>query len=184
MAANVPASIVSRHWTATHFSTLAIGPNFYPPKADLSTSFYWYTVVDLTNLNVPDVAVSPANDTVPPNIAKYLGNDQFFLFFAANMQKTSNIPHGQLYDFLKQVGSGNALARAEQMISQLGTGNIQLFSYILAATFSTADLPGFEVFSPDLSSVLTMQFMPIVVNGKTIYAPIQLGQSGTAVHAK
>ena len=76
MAANVPASIVSRYYTGTHFSTLAIGKNFYPPKADLSTSFYWYTVVDLTNLNVPDVAVSTANDTVPANIAKYLGNDR------------------------------------------------------------------------------------------------------------
>lgn len=184
MAANVPASIVSRHWTATHFSTLAIGSNFYPPKADLSQSFYWYTVVDLSNLNVPDVAVSPANDTVPANIAKYLGNPQFFLFFASNMQKSSNIPHGALWTFLKQVGSGSALARGEQMINQLGTGNIQLFSYVLAATFSTEDLPGFEMFSPDVSSVLTMQFMPITVNGKTTYAPIQLGQSGTAVQAK
>lgn len=182
MAVNVPASIVSRHWNGTHFSTLAIGKNFYPPKADLSTSFYWYTVVDLTNLSVPDVAVSPANDTVPPNIAKYLGNDQFFLFFSANMQKSPNIPHGALATFLRQVGSGNALARGEQMIDQLGTGNIQLFSYVLAATFSTMDLPGFEVFSDALSSVLTMQFMPITVNGQTMYAPIQYGQNGTAVH--
>jgi hypothetical protein len=181
MAANVPASIVSRHWTATHYSTLAIGNNFYPPKADLSTSFYWYTVVDLTNLSVPDVAVSPSNDTVPPNIAKYLGNSQFFLFFASNMQKSPNIPHGPLADFLKQVGSGNALARGEQMIDQLGTGNVQLFSYVLAATFSTEDLPGFEMFSPDLSSILTMQFMPITVGGKIIYAPIQLGTTGLSV---
>ena len=98
MAVNVPASIVSRHWNVTHFSTLAIGKNFYPPKADLSTSFYWYTVVDLTNLNVPDVAVSTSNDTVPANIAKYLDNPQFFLFFASNMQRSSNIPHGPLAD--------------------------------------------------------------------------------------
>lgn len=181
MAVNVPASIVSRHWTGTHFSTLSIGKTSYPPKADLSTSFYWYTVVDLTNLNVPDVAVSTANDSVPANIAKYVGNSQFFLFFASNMQKSSNIPHGALATFLQQVGSGNALARGEQMIDQLGTGCIQLFSYVLAATFNTEDLPGFELFSPDLSSVLTMQFMPVTVNGKTIYAPIQLGQSGVAV---
>jgi hypothetical protein len=178
MAVNVPASIVSRHWNGTHFSTLAIGKNFYSPKADLSTSFYWYTVVDLTNLNVPDVAVSTSNDTVPPNIAKYLNNDQFFLFFAANMQKSSNIPHGQLAAFLQQVGSGNTLARAEQMIDQLGTGCIQLFSYVLAATFSTTDLPGFELFSDALSSVMTMQFMPVTVNGQTIYAPIMLGANG------
>jgi hypothetical protein len=184
MAANVPASIVSRHPIGTHFSTLAIGKNFYPPKADLSTAFYWYTVVDLTNLNVADVAVSTANDTVPANIAKYVGNDQFFLFFAANMQKSSNIPHGQLAAFLQQVGSGNALARGEQMIDQLGTGCIQLFSYVLAATFTTTDLPGFEIFSADLSSVLTMQFMPVTVNGQTIYAPIQYGQDGAALQKK
>jgi hypothetical protein len=97
------------------------------------------------------------------------------------MQKTPNIPHGQLAAFLQQVGSGNALARGEQMVDQLGTGCIQLFSYVLAATFTTTDLPGFEIFSPDLSSVLTMQFMPVTVNGQTIYAPIQYGQSVTAV---
>jgi hypothetical protein len=184
MAANVPATIVSRFYTGTHISSLAIGNTFYPPKADLSTSFYWYTVVDLTNLSVPDVAVSTANDTVPANIAKYLGNSQYFLFFAANMQRSSNIPHGALATFLQQVGSGNALARAEQMINQLGTGNIQLFSYILAATFTTGDLPGFELFSAELSTVLTMQFMPVTVDGKIIYAPIQLGQSGAAVQSK
>lgn len=184
MAANVPASIVSRYYTGTHFSTLAIGNNFYPPKADLSTSFYWYTVVDLTNLSVPDVAVSPANDSVPANIAKYLGNDQFFLFFAANMQKSPNIPHGSLATFLQQAGSGPALARGEQMINQLGTGNIQLFSYILAATFTVGDNPGFEMFSDTVSTVLTMQFMPVTVNGKIVYAPIQFGQSGSSVQTK
>lgn len=184
MAANVPASIVSRYYTGTHFSTLAIGKNFYPPQADLSTSFYWYTVVDLTNLSVPDVAVSTANDTVPANIAKYLGNDQFFLFFAANMQRSSNVPHGALAAFLQQVGSGPALARGEQMINQLGTGNIQLFSYILAATFTVGDLPGFELFSDTVSTVLTMQFMPVTIDGKIVYAPIQFGQSGAAVQQK
>ena len=29
-----------------------------------------------------------------------------------------------------------------------------------------------------------MQFMPVTVNGQTIYAPIQFGQSGTAVQQK
>lgn len=180
--ANVPASMISRYWNSPHWAQLAIGKNFYPPNADTTKPFWWYTIVDLTNLNVPDVAVSTSNDTVPPNISKYLGNPQFFLFFAGNVQMSSHIPHGQLWDFLKQVGSGSALARGEQMISQLGTSSIAHFSYALAATMNTADLPGFEAFSPDLSSIITMEFMPITVNGKTTYAPIQVGPQSSASH--
>jgi hypothetical protein len=180
MAANVPASIVSRYWNTPHFATLAIGNNFYPPKADASTSFYWWTVVNLNDLSVPDQAVSTANDSVPPNIAKYLDNSDYFLFFAANAQRSGNFPHGPLAAFLKSVGSGPALARGEQMIDQLGTGSIQNFSYVLAATFNTGDLPGFELFSPDLGTILTMQFMPVTRDGKTFYVPIQLGTTGGA----
>lgn len=181
--ANVPASLVSRYWNSNHWSQLGIGKKFYPPQGDGSKGFYWYTVVSLNDLSVPDVAVSPSNDTVPANIAKYLGNSDFFLFFASNAEGSSNIPHGQLWDFLKQVGSGPALQRGEQMIDQLGTGNIVHFSYILAATFSTADLPGFEIFSPDVSAILTMQFMPFTINGQTRYAPIQVGTQSGSTHS-
>jgi hypothetical protein len=175
MAANVPATICSRFYNAPHWSSLAIGNNYYPPKADGSSSFYWFTVVNLNDLSVPDVAIMQNTTTVPANIAKYLGNSQFFLFFAANCQMGYNAPAGDLYNFLKQVGSGPQLDRGEQMIEQLGTGSITNFSYALAATFTTEDLPGFEVFSPDVSAILTMQFMPITVNGQTVYAPIQAG---------
>ena len=183
--ANVPASIVGRMDNTTHWATLAIGKNLYPPKADVTTSFYWYTVVNLNDLSVPDVAVSTANDTVPANIAKYLGNSDFFLFFASNAQKSGNIPHGPLAAFLQQVGTGTAFARGEQMIDQLGTGSIQNFAYVLAATFNTGDLPGFELFSPDIRVILTMQFMPVTRNGKTFYVPIQTGATtGAAAHSE
>jgi hypothetical protein len=180
--ANVPASIISRYWNSNHWAQLGIGKKYYPPQGDGSKPFYWYTIVDLTDLSVPDVAVSTANDTVPANIARYLGNTQYFLFFASNAQGSQNIPHGQLWDFLKQVGSGPALKRGEQMIDQLGTGNIVHFSYVLAATMNVADLPGFEAFSPDVSCILTMEFMPVTVNGKTYYAPIQVGSQSTSAH--
>jgi hypothetical protein len=180
MAVTVPASIVSRMYNTTHFATLAIGTNKYPPKADVTTSFYWYTVVSLLDLSVPDVAVSTANDTVPANIAKYLGNTDFFLFFASNAQRSGNFPHGPLATFLNQVGTGPAFARGEQMIDQLGTGSIQNFSYVLGATMNTGDLPGFELFSPDIGQILTMSFLQTTRNGKTFYIPIQTGASGGA----
>ena len=124
--------------------------------------------------------MSTSNDTVPANIAKYLGNTDFFLFFASNAEKSGNFPHGPLNTFLKQVGSGPALARGEQMIDQLGTGSIQHFSYVLGATFNTGDLPGFELFSADMGTILTMQFMPVTNHGKTYYIPIQLGSTASA----
>ena len=134
---------------------------------------FWWVVVDLTN----DLAVV-ANETstdptsVPTSIAQYLGQSQYFVYFVTLAQITGNVPQGALYDFLQKLGSGAQLARLEQIIGALSTGAWVNYSYILGATTANDDLQGFETMSLYEPSVLTMQFMPVAVQGQTIWAPV------------
>jgi hypothetical protein len=149
-----------------------IGTNEYlPANQDPSASFVWMVVVDLTNLNVVANEMTQPS-TVPANIQKYANNPQYFLFTAGNNLWASGIPQGDLYDFLRKAGAGRELDRCEQVFSQLNTGWLPNFSYVLAATLAENDLPGFEAFSTTTYSILTMAFLPITNNNQTVYAAI------------
>lgn len=177
---NVPASAVSRIYNAYQATMLAIGSNQFFPDQQVNNAYYWFVVVDLTNLKVVQSVTSTSSMDVPSQVAPYLGNPQYFLYFISNVQMGFNVPTGSLATFLQEVGSGGQLASLEQMIEQLGTSMIISFSYVLAATMTNTDLPGFESMSIYNSSPLTMAFMPVTVNGQTIYAPIQTAVATSA----
>lgn len=169
--ANVNVSAMSAYANAYSWTTLCIGANYVPFNPPQNAACYWLVVVDLTNLSV--VLNTTTNSvTVPPAIQQYVGNPRYFLFCISNVEMGYNYPHGPFYAFLQQVGSGPQLARAEQIISQLGTATIANLSYILAATMDTNDLPGYEVFSSTGPVLFAMQFMPVNVGGQITYAPI------------
>jgi hypothetical protein len=85
------------------------------------------------------------------------------------------MPTGNLYTLLQKAGSGAQLARLEQIYAQIGTGFLGAFSYILAATMTEGDEPGFETLSMTDLTLLTMAFLPVQVGSQTLYAPIQSG---------
>jgi hypothetical protein len=171
-AANVPATMLSSFQNQYPATMLKIGNNYYAYPGNYTQPGYWYVAVDLTSLKVVQTIATTNTVDVPAPIQALLGNPQYFLFFCSNMQSTMNMITGPQYTFLRQVGSNGQLDRGEQIIEQLGTGTLLNFSYILAATFDTNDIPGFEVFSTFNYTILAMQFMPITVNGQTIYAPV------------
>jgi hypothetical protein len=175
--ATVPATALSRYYQANVQSKLVIGDHTYGPGSgnghDPNAPFFWYTVVGLRTLNVAVNVISSDETSVPPDVQRYAGNSGYFLYFITNVVNGYNIPQGNLYTFLKAVGSGPQLKRAEQMIHQLGTSTISKYSYVLAATMDETDAPGFEMFSNTEYVVLTMQFLPVTVDGRTVYAPIQ-----------
>ncbi len=170
---NVPATGLSNYVGAWPATALVIGDNFVPFNGTYNVASYWYVAVDLTDLSIYQNVISQDPNNVPPAIQALLGNTQYFLFFIANYQSSPNLVQGSLYTFLQAVGAGSELARGEQMIEQLGTGMIRNFSYVLGATFDDTDMPGFEIFNDAGYAVLTMQFMPVTVNGQTIYAPVR-----------
>lgn len=72
---------------------------------------------------------------------------------------------------LMNSGGGATLENMEQVVSQVGTGAFVFYSYILAGTLDSGDLPGFEAGSFHHAVTLPMQFVPIEVGGQTTYAP-------------
>lgn len=179
---NVPATAVSIRDRLTGMSdelitSVVIGDQCHRSTAPLTHGYFLYTVVDLTNeLELVVLNASAKADAPPADVARYAGSSDHFLFFASNLRGTRFLPCGQLYEFLRVVGSGAALERGRQIAQQLGTNAIPGFSYILAATLDETDLPGLEAFSTSAEyTVLTMQFMPIEVHGKTRYAPVKSG---------
>ena len=172
---NVPASALSSYVNNFPATSMTIGTNWIPMPGSSTQGLYWYVAVDLTNLNVVQNLVSTDPTSVPPAIQALAGNSRYFLFFISNWQPSYNIPTGALYQFLLAIGAGPGLISGEQMIEQLGTGYITHFSYVLAASLSANNVPGFEVFSEVHFEVLTMQFMPVTVDGQTTYAPVSIG---------
>jgi hypothetical protein len=177
----IPATAYSS-WTSptpnVALSELAIGNQTYTPSGQQPNNmFIWLVVVDLTNLDVVANDVSTDGSTVPSDISKYAGNSQYFLYTISNGAWAAVMPQGALYTLLQKAGASDKLARLEQIYAQIGTGFVGAFSYILAASMSENDEPGFEELSMTNFTIMTMGFLPVDVAGKTIYAPIQSGSA-------
>ena len=171
----VPASIYSAMTNTNTLSAISIGQNSYePPNIDWNTAAIWLSVYDLDNLNQVASDVSTDGSTVPSDISQYVGNSQYFLYAVASNAWASVAPQGDLYALLQKVGAGAGLAQIEQVYATLGTGILGPFTYILGAAMDES-VPGFETNSFFTSSVLTMGFLPIEIDGQTVYAPVQAG---------
>ena len=170
----VPATACSGYPGDSNFSFLGIGKNFVNFPIDRNRGVHWFVAVDLTTqLNVVANVASDNNGAVPPEIKRLQGDPRYFFFVVGNNLRGNNIPMGELHAFLRAIGSGRLLAGLEQIATQAGTGTIFRYSYALAATATEGDLPGFEAFSDVHHVFLTMQFMPIRLNDKIVYAPCQ-----------
>ena len=135
---------------------------------------HWFVAVDLTTqLNVVVNVASDQNRTVPNEIKRLQGDPRYFFFVITNVLRGHHIRTDKLHLFLKAIGSGRQLASVEQIATQAGTGQILRFAYILDATATEGNLPGFESFSDVNHVFLTMQFLPIRHDDKIVYAPVQ-----------
>jgi len=157
-------------------SEIVIGGNEYTPNGmSPQQSFFWLAVIDLTDLQVVVSDVSDGS-SVPSDVSQYVGNSQYFLYALSNTGYASQLPQGDLYALLQKVGAGQSLATLEQIYGQLGTGMFAWFSYVLGAAMDES-VPGFEAMSLNHHAILTMGFLPITVDGQTIYAPISSGSA-------
>jgi hypothetical protein len=173
MAANVPVFVTSNYPNSGWPTYMMIGSAFYQVPGNPAYSVWWFVVVDLQTLDIVAQEVSDEGNVVPPSVQQYVGNSQYFLFFVASNMMGGQFPQGALYDMLVEVGAAKRLPWMEQIVSQTGTGYFINFSYILAATMSANDVPGFEEFGDNGRATLVFEFMPITIDGKTTYTPIQ-----------
>lgn len=173
---SVPLSIVSNPSNQTYWGEIGVGNKILnqQPKSHA----YWFVVLDRSNLNVVYNQLQSA-----PNVAPDLGSfnsSDYILLVATLGIGLNNQPQGDLFNFLDLNGAGRELRRIEQIATQFNCGSLGTFGYALVGVLGNQNQPGFEASAVGIAGIgpiLTVQLMPFVVNGKTMYTPVQLSNA-------
>lgn len=168
----VPLSVLGS-FSINSSTAVAIGSNLNYPQAPTGGR-HWWLVIDLSNLNVVASVAPPAGPTVPTSVAPYLAKGGYLVVFASVVCNFAQVPQGAAFSALKDLGAGYELDRLEQINNTLGCGFFTNYCYVLVGTTDDDGLPGFEQFSYDSTSILTLSLLPITVGGKTTYVPVKL----------
>ena len=174
-AANVPMTAMGTIGAGLNWANrIIVGTQSYYVPQGVKDNMYWLFVLDLVKLQPVVNELYPGGSAVPPSLAQYANKPNYLLVLITYDTRMDNVPQGDFYTLLKNVGSGHELRRWEQMNTQMGTGTWGQTSYILAATMDYGDPKGFELFSLQQAVVMTFQLMPVQVGSQTIYIPIAL----------
>jgi len=172
---NIPATLQG----STSVSPLLVvgSQRIVPTKTKDVYNAFWYVILDLSNPTGQPVVNVLSTDTKqpPPEVTPYVGKTGYLLCFSFVKLLTAFMPQGALYQFLRQVGAGVELDRAEQLVEQIGSNVFDVVNYNLVATTLDTDEPGFESLDFYHPAVLPFQLMPVDVDGKVTYTPIAVG---------
>lgn len=176
--ASVPLTVCSGQTSGTEVAAV-IGSNRVTPPSNWPNS-YWYLVVDRTSLQVVVNVASPDPADVPAAVSAYANNSQYMLIFLSSGITINLVPQGALYQFLVSTGASTQLARLEQINLALSSGTFTHMSYVLVGQMASGSGSGFEasslIQSDSLGAVLTLQLLPVVIDGVIYYTPIELGE--------
>lgn len=169
---NIPVTLQIK----SQYSEIYIGSGKIPIPSKQPYQEFWYYGVDLHNPTGPAVfnVLSKSNTEVPNEVLAHENAENVLLCFMFASVQVSHLPQGSMYTFLRETGAGPALARTEQIAEQSGSSVIAFPAYGLAATMSTSDEPGFETVDYFNPGILPFQLMPISIDGKTVYTPVQV----------
>jgi hypothetical protein len=172
----VPLTVVANPNNQYYWAQIAIGKNILTQQP--KQGGYWFVVIDRSNLNVVYNQFQTAANTAP-NIGNY-NTTNYILVTATVGVGLNNVPQGALFNFLDVNGGGMQLRRVEQVGSQLNCGSLGTFGYALVGVLGNLNIPGFEgslLAAQATGPILTVQLMPIVVDGKTVYTPVELSNA-------
>ena len=175
----VPLTVISNPLTEYFWATMAIGNNRLtqePPSG--GPGFYWFVVLDRSTLAVVFNQMQSAGNVVPA-LSQFNTSD-YILIVATLGLGLDRQPQGPLFDFLDINGAGRALRRLDQVATQIGCGTLGTFGYALVGVLGNLNIPGFEavdLVSATAGPVLTPQFMPTTIAGKTVYTPVELSNA-------
>lgn len=175
---NVPLSIASTTGNSYFFAQMAIGNQVISQQQPTGGGYYWFVVINRATLKVEFNALQTQND-VPPNIGALNSADHILL--VATLGVGLNVPpQGALFDFLDANGGGYELRRVDQFAQQFNCGSFGTFGYALVSVLGNQNLPGFEasqIGNGAYGPFLTVQLMPTVIGGQTVYTPVQLSNA-------
>lgn len=173
---SVALSLVSCTGNQSFFSQMAVGSTVLQQQPGRWA--YWFVIIDRGSLQVVYNQLHTSANTVP-DLSSF-DNGDHILAFASIGVGLNNQPQGDLFKFLDMNGTGRELRRVSQLAVQFNCGSLGTFGYALVGIMGEQNLPGFEVsqFSaPATGPILTVQLMPSVIDGKTIYTPVQLSNA-------
>ena len=171
-----PLTVVSNPNNQYYWGQIAIGTNVLTQQP--SQGGYWFVVIDRGSLAVVYNQMQAAPN-VAPNIGNF-NNTNYILVVATLGVGLNNVPQGALFNFLDVNGGGRELRRVEQVGMQLNCGSLGTFGYALVGVLGNLNVPGFEgswLATSGTGPILTVQLMPIVVDGKTVYTPVDLSNA-------
>ena len=169
-------TVVSNLNTQFFFTQMAIGKTVLNQQP--TQSGYWFVVLDRRNLSVVYNQFQTAND-VAPNIGNYNTSD-YLLIVATTGDGLNRQPEGPLFKFLDLNGAGRELRRIDQVAVQLNCGSLGTFGYALVGVLGDMNMPGFEasqITNPNTGPILTIQLVPVDVNGTNYYTPVALSNT-------
>jgi hypothetical protein len=174
----VPLTVISNPNTQYPWASIAIGTNVMQKQLPPGPGNYWFVVIDRSSLAVVYNQVQTSGTTAPP-----LGNynsSNYILIVATLSVGLNQQPQGDLFNFLDLNGAGRQLRRVDQIATQIGCGTLGTFGYALVGVLGNMNVPGFEgsnVASNSLGPILTVQLMPTVIGGATVYTPVELSDA-------
>lgn len=175
---SVPLSVVSSRDTQYLWARIAIGKSILVQNPPAGGRAYWFVVIERSSLKVVYNQLQQAPNVVP-NIGAYNSSD-YILVVATIGLGLDVTPTGDLFNFLDFNGAGRELRRIEQIAQQFGCGTMGTFGYALVGVLGGLNQPGFEasnIAGTNVGPVLTLQLMPFVNQGKTVYTPVQLSNA-------
>ncbi|HEX9887774.1 MAG TPA: hypothetical protein VGA70_14850 [Longimicrobiales bacterium] len=116
-------------------------------------SVYWFVVFSRADMSIVANVASNSSSAVPPEIAKYAGDNGYILILVTNNLAYSKLPTGDLATFIAANGGGTRLTAAEQVAEHAGSAAGGWFVYGLLAILGEPQ-PGIEDYSLSHSVVL------------------------------
>lgn len=174
---SVPLSILSSRDTSYHWAKIGIGKNILSQSNPPQRAF-WIVVIERATLTVVYNQLQ-LQSNVAPNLGSF--NTPDYILCVATMGLGLDMtPSGAFFQFLDANGAGRALRRVEQLATQFGCGSLGTYAYALCSVLGNLDQPGFEACNVEGTAsgpYLTVQLMPIQVQGKTVYTPVELSNA-------
>jgi hypothetical protein len=171
----VPLTVVASLGNQYYWGQIAIGKNVLTQQP--SGPGFWFLVLDRSTLAVVANLYQPADQSsTVPNLSAYNDTNHILIVNTLGVG-LNNTPQGALFKFIDQNGGGRQLRRVEQVGMQLNCGSLGTYAYAMVGVMGNLDLPGFEnsqISQPAVGPILTLQLLPMDVNGQTVYTPAEL----------
>lgn len=160
---HIPLTVVS----GTNTIFMKWGGTYAPVPQTPSHCFFHLVVLDRASLAIAANAICGDFSTVPPEVRKFSGNNNYLLLAATMKLIPSMCPQGELLTFLAANGPCKELAKGVQICQALDPAT-NYYNYAQAGVMGTKEGKG--EYSLDMRTPLALALRLLPIAGK--YTPV------------